>query len=172
MPFITTEPIDFTAVTNSVRSNRAGAVVLFMGTVREFTNDTVTSRLTYEAFVDMAEVQMQDLAEQAQKKWTLCHVNAVHRTGELALGDIAVAVAVSAAHRSAAFESGRWLLDEIKKSVPIWKKEHFADGSTEWQHPAAGMPSARIASDDAITHNTPTDHTSANNTDCDIKGQS
>lgn len=142
MSFITTEPIDFTLVTNAVRSHRAGAVVLFMGTVREFTNEAVTTQLTYESFADMAEVQMQELADQAQERWSLCHVKMVHRTGELALGDIAVAVAVSAPHRAAAFESGRWLLDEIKKSVPIWKQEHFADGSTEWQHPANGSPTS------------------------------
>lgn len=142
MPFITTKPIDFTAVTNAVRSHRAGAVVLFMGTVREFTNESVTTQLTYESFEEMAEVQMQQLAETARKQWSLCHVNMVHRTGELALGDIAVAVAVSAPHRAAAFESGRWLLDEIKKSVPIWKQEHFADGTTEWQHPVDGTPAS------------------------------
>ncbi|MCL4106816.1 UNVERIFIED_CONTAM: hypothetical protein GTU68_046210 [Idotea baltica] len=111
-----------------------------MGTVREFTGDLVTTQLTYEAFAEMAEVQMQQLADQAKQKWSLCKVCMVHRTGVLELGDIAVAVAVSAAHRSAAFEAGRWLLDEIKKSVPIWKKEHFADGTTDWQHPASGMP--------------------------------
>lgn len=113
-----------------------------MGTVREFTNDAVTTSLSYESFADMAEVQMQDLADQAKKQWSLCHVKIVHRTGDLALGDIAVAVAVSAPHRTAAFEAGRWLLDEIKKSVPIWKKEHFADGSTQWQHPVEGIPAS------------------------------
>ncbi|MEP3478837.1 MAG: molybdenum cofactor biosynthesis protein MoaE [Fuerstiella sp.] len=146
MPFITTEPIDFTAVTNAVRSHRAGAVVLFMGTVREFTNEAVTTQLTYESFAEMADVQMQKLADQAQKRWSLCHLKMVHRTGKLDLGDIAVAVAVSAPHRDAAFESGRWLLDEIKKSVPIWKQEHFADGSTEWQHPVGGVPASDLDS--------------------------
>lgn len=146
MSFITIEPIDFTAVTNAVRSHRAGAVVLFMGTVREFTGDAVTTKLTYESFAEMASVQMQQLADQAQKRWSLCHVNMVHRTGQLDLGDVAVAVAVSAPHREAAFESGRWLLDEIKKSVPIWKQEHFADGSAEWQHPVDGIPAPRLDS--------------------------
>lgn len=140
MSFITTHPIDFAEVTNSVRSHHAGAVVLFMGTVREFTGDAVTTQLTYEAYAEMAEVQMQQLADRAQETWSLCKVNMVHRSGVLDLGDIAVAVAVSAPHRAPAFEAGRWLLDEIKKSVPIWKMEHFADGSTDWQHPNSGVP--------------------------------
>lgn len=144
MAFVTTNPIDFTAITNSVRSHSAGAVVLFMGTVREFTGEAVTTQLTYEAYSEMAEVQMEQLADRAVKKWSLCKVSMVHRCGVLDLGDIAVAVAVSAPHRGAAFEAGRWLLDEVKTYVPIWKMEHFADGSTEWQHPSSGIPNSEM----------------------------
>lgn len=118
-----------------------------MGTVRECTGNAVTQQLTYEAFAEMAEVQMESLANQASEKWGLIKTKMVHRIGVLDPGEIAVAVAVSSAHRDAAFEAGRWLLDEIKKNVPIWKKEHFADGSTEWQHPSHGVPDASASSE-------------------------
>ena len=132
---LTENPIDFTAVTESVRSHRAGAVVLFMGTVREFTGDVQTESLEYEAYVEMAEASMKQLSEEAQEKWPLMGVSIVHRSGHLNLGDIAVAVAVSAGHRREAFEAGQWLIDTLKERTPIWKKEHYADGETEWIHP-------------------------------------
>lgn len=132
---ITTQPIDFAQVTNSVRSPAAGAVVLFMGTVREFTGDVQTSSLEYESYPQMAVQSMQQLAAEAQQKWPLVSVSMVHRTGHLDLGEIAVAVAVSAGHRREAFEAGHWLIDTLKEKVPIWKKERYADGTTEWVHP-------------------------------------
>lgn len=142
---LTDKPIDFTAVTESVRSSNAGAVVLFMGTVREFTGDTQTSSLEYDAYPEMATKAMQSLEDEARERWPLIGVNLTHRTGHLELGEIAVAVAVSAGHRTEAFEAGRWLIDSLKERVPIWKKERYADGSTEWVHPGtkqAATPSS------------------------------
>ncbi|APZ93689.1 molybdenum cofactor biosynthesis protein MoaE [Fuerstiella marisgermanici] len=132
---LTTQPIDFTLVTDSVRTHVAGAVVLFMGTVREFTGDAQTSSLEYEAYPSMALQAMQQLETEACEKWPLHKVSMVHRTGHLDLGEIAVAVAVSAGHRKEAFEAGQWLIDALKERVPIWKKERYANGSTEWVHP-------------------------------------
>lgn len=132
---LTTQPIDFTLVTDSVRTHAAGAVVLFMGTVREFTGDAQTSSLEYEAYPSMALQAMQQLETEAREKWPLHKVSMVHRTGHLDLGEIAVAVAVSAGHRKEAFEAGQWLIDALKERVPIWKKERYANGSTEWVHP-------------------------------------
>ncbi len=132
---ITDEPIDFTAVTDSVRNNNSGAVVLFMGTVREMTGDKQTARLEYEAYPEMAEAKMTEIAAAAREQWTLQGIAAVHRVGQLDLGEIAVAVAVSAAHRTEAFEAGRFMIDTIKDQVPIWKKENWADGTKEWVHP-------------------------------------
>lgn len=137
---LTDQPIDFSAVTESVRSPLAGAVVLFMGTVREFTGDVQTASLEYDAYPAMARQAMQQLETEACERWPLQSVAMVHRTGQLALGDIAVAVAVSAGHRQEAFEAGRWLIDTLKERVPIWKKEQYADGSTEWVHPEEGQP--------------------------------
>lgn len=132
---ITDQPIDFTAVTDSVRHNNAGAVVLFMGTVREMTADKQTTLLEYEAYPEMAEAKMHEIADAARSKWMLQGIAAIHRVGRLDLGEIAVAVAVSAAHRTEAFEAGRFMIDTIKDQVPIWKKENWADGTKEWVHP-------------------------------------
>ncbi len=132
---LTTNPINFTEVTESVRSHNAGAVVLFLGTVREFTGDAQTSSLEYEAYPAMAISAMKELDTEARQKWTLIDVSIIHRTGHLEPGEVAVAVAVSSAHRAEAFEAGQWLLDTLKQRVPIWKKELYSDGKTEWVHP-------------------------------------
>lgn len=129
---LTQQTIDFTSLTESVRSQNAGAVVLFLGTVREFTGAAHTAWLEYEAFPDMAIAAMQRLEAEARQKFSVVEVAISHRYGRLELGDIAVAVAVSSPHRAEAFDAGRWLIDTLKECVPIWKKEHYADGGTEW----------------------------------------
>lgn len=146
---ITNSPIDFTQVTNSVRSHRAGAVVLFLGTVREFTGDVQTSALEYESYPAMAVKSMRCLADEAKQKWQLTDVALVHRIGHLDPGDIAVAVAVSSAHRREAFQAGQWLIDTLKEQVPIWKKEQYADGSTEWVHPTTAVTDCADVAGDA-----------------------
>ncbi len=137
---LTSDPIDYHALTEQVRSNAAGAVVLFLGTVREMTAGRRTVALDYDAYPEMAIRQMQGLAEETRQKWPIEKVGIVHRLGHLELGDIIVAVAVSSPHRAEAFEAGRSLIDRLKEVVPIWKKENWDDGRTEWVHP--GVPSA------------------------------
>ena len=132
---LTPDPIDYAALTESVRSNDAGAVVLFLGTVREFTDERRTVALDYDAYQPMAEVQLQKIEEEARRRWAIEKVAIVHRIGRLELGEISVAVAVSAPHRGEAFEAGRFLIDTLKVTVPIWKKENWDDGRTEWVHP-------------------------------------
>lgn len=135
---LTDQPIDMQTVTDSVRSTLAGAVVLFLGTVREFTDEAQTAFLEYAAYPQMAVIQLQQLCTEAQTRYGLIGVSVVHRTGRLAPGEVSVAVAVSAPHRGQAFSAGQWLMDELKQRVPIWKKEHYADGREEWQHPGSG----------------------------------
>jgi molybdopterin synthase catalytic subunit len=142
MPRLTHEPIDFVALTESVRSDRAGAVVLFLGTVRELTAGRQTIALDYDAYPEMALRKMQELVDAAQQRWPLTAVEVVHRLGHLELGDVSVAVAVGAPHRQQAFEAARFLIDEIKRVAPIWKKENWADGETEWVHPTVADPAA------------------------------
>ncbi len=139
---LTHTAIDHTAVVEKVRSPLAGAVVLFLGTVRELTAGKRTESLDYEAYPEMAVRQINLLLDEAQARWPIIHSAVVHRVGHLELGDIAVAVAVSSPHRREAFEAGQWVMDRIKEVVPIWKKEYWADGSTEWVHPESGRPGA------------------------------
>ncbi len=132
---LTDATIDFHALTESVRDDRAGAVVLFLGTVREITGDVRTSSLQYEAYPEMARASIQQLAREVRTRGPVLHVAISHRTGRLQPGDVSVAVAVSAPHRAQAFDAGRWLIDTLKEQVPIWKQENYADGRTEWIHP-------------------------------------
>lgn len=132
---LTHDPIDYTALTESVRSNAAGAVVLFLGTVREMTDGRQTTALDYEAFPQMVEAKLEELLVEARNKWPIVQAAISHRLGRLELGDVSVAVAVSTPHRQQAFEAGRHLIDRLKEVVPIWKKEYWADGSAEWVHP-------------------------------------
>lgn len=140
---LTQQTIDFSSLTESVRRHNAGAVVLFLGTVREFTGAAHTAWLEYEAFPEMAVAAMQRLEAEVRQKFSVVEVAISHRYGRLELGDIAVAVAVSSPHRAEAFNAGRWLIDTLKECVPIWKKEHYTDGATEWLHPDATTSVAR-----------------------------
>lgn len=143
---LTHAPIDYFALTESVRSPSAGAVVLFLGTVRELTDGRRTVALDYDAYPEMAEQKLRDLESQARDRWPIEQVSLVHRLGRLELGEISVAVAVSSPHRHQAFDAARFLIDELKAWVPIWKKENWDDGTTEWVHPgltASADPNAR-----------------------------
>jgi molybdopterin synthase catalytic subunit len=137
---ITTEPIDPQSVLASVRSPLAGAVVLFLGVTRQMTEGRRTLSLDYECYPQMAEKKLSELRAEAMQRWPLVAVSIVHRIGHLEIEDISVAVAVSAAHRRPAFEAGQWLIDTLKQVVPIWKQEHWADGTSEWVHPGINRP--------------------------------
>ncbi len=135
---LTHDPIDYEALTESVRSNSAGAVVLFLGTVREMTAGRQTVALDYEGFPEMATAKLQELGAEVRSKWPVEEIGIVHRLGRLELGEISVAAAVSSPHRGDAFEAGKYLIDRLKVVVPIWKQENWADGTTEWVHPGTG----------------------------------
>lgn len=141
MVLLTNDPIDYTALTERVRSPAAGAVVLFLGTVREMTAGRQTVALDYEAYPEMANAKMAELEATARQKWPVVELEIIHRLGHLELGDISVAIAVSCPHRQQAFEAGEYLIDEFKLIVPIWKKENWSDGSTEWVHQSGAAKS-------------------------------
>lgn len=128
--------IDTDQLLRDVTSARAGAVLLFLGTTREFTRGKQTVTLDYEAYHEMAEKQLAKLEANARQRWALVDCAIVHRLGNVPLGEVSVAIAVSSQHRVEAFEAGRWLIDTLKQDVPIWKRERWADGSTEWVHPS------------------------------------
>ncbi len=135
------EPIATDLLLESVTVPDAGAVVLFLGTTRDQTRGRATESLDYEAYDEMALKQLERLAEDARGKWELSRVAIVHRLGHLVPTDASVAIAVSSPHRDAAFEAGRWLIDELKRVVPIWKRENWADGACEWAMPGINRPS-------------------------------
>ena len=110
-------------------------MVLFLGTTREFTGRRRTESLDYDCYREMAEKELSRLESVARNRWPIVECAIVHRVGHLELGETSVAVAVSSAHRPDAFEAARWLIDTIKEVVPIWKKENWADGTSQWVHP-------------------------------------
>lgn len=132
------QPIDPQQVLAAVASNDAGAIVLFLGTTREFTHGRRTVSLDYECYPEMAEKKLAELEAEARRRWPIVECRIVHRLGRLELGEASIAIAVSSPHRAAAFDAGQWLIDTIKQDVPIWKQENWADGTSEWVHP--GMP--------------------------------
>lgn len=132
---ITSDPIDSAAVLQHVASNRAGAVVLFVGTTREFTGERRTESLDYECYGGMAEKKMAELEAQTRERWPIVECAIVHRVGRLDPGEASVAIAVSSPHRGDAFEAGKWLIDTLKEVVPIWKKENWSGGTSDWVHP-------------------------------------
>jgi molybdopterin synthase catalytic subunit len=119
-----------------VQDHAAGGVNVFVGTVRNKTQQKQVTKLHYEAYTPMALKEMQKLAEQAASQWPVVKLAIVHRIGTLALGDAAVVIAVSCPHRAAAFQACQWLIDNLKVTVPIWKKEYFLDGEI-WVTPHA-----------------------------------
>lgn len=129
------EAIDYPTLTEGVRSTACGAVVLFLGTVREFTGGQRTLALTYEAYASMAERELAKIEAELRQRWPVQGVALVHRLGRLELGEISVAVAVSAPHRADAFDAARHAMERIKESVPIWKQDHAAEGTAHWVHP-------------------------------------
>lgn len=130
--------IDYQQLTEQVRSTQAGAVVLFLGTVREMTQGRQTLALDYDAFPEMAVAKMEELEAEVRDRWAVTDVGIIHRLGHLELGEVSVAVAVSSPHRELAFEAGKYLIDTLKVTVPAWKKENWSDGTTEWVHPGTG----------------------------------
>ena len=113
----------------------AGAYASFEGWVRDHNEGRAVAGLAYEAYAALAEVEGERVLEEARAKFAIVEVACVHRVGELGLGELAVWVGVSAAHRDAAFAACRYVIDEVKARVPIWKRERYAEGEAAWLHP-------------------------------------
>jgi molybdopterin synthase catalytic subunit len=133
---LTRERINAEKLVAAAKHGDDGAVVVFDGIVRNNTRGRQTLYLDYEAYEEMALRQMKELAEQAREKFSVRQVTLTHRLGRLEVGESSVLIVVASAHRCAAFEACRWLIDTLKKTVPIWKRETFVDGAV-W---AAGEP--------------------------------
>jgi molybdopterin synthase catalytic subunit len=134
---LTDRSIDSAALRTALADPHAGACAVFEGWVRDHNDGRPVRGLRYEAYVELAEAEGTRIVEDACAKFEIVHAFAVHRTGDLDLGELAVWVGISAAHRDAAFAACRWIIDEVKSRVPIWKHEHYADGDAGWLHPDA-----------------------------------
>lgn len=142
---ITYERIDLDRVLASVTTPACGAQVLFVGTTRQWTEGVQTLFLEYESYLEMAKRKLENLESEARSRWPIAEVTLVHRLGRVDVGQASVAVAVGSPHREAAFTAAKWLIDELKTQVPIWKKEHGSAGSEKddnvqvsgrWVHPS------------------------------------
>jgi molybdopterin synthase catalytic subunit len=125
---ISKDPIDVERLLANVKDDSAGATILFLGTVRNHNEDYAVSGIYYEAYIRMAEDAMSKIEAEAIKRWNLKKFAAAHRIGNLKIGEVSVAVAVSSEHRAEAFEAARYAIDQIKSEVPIWKKEIINNG--------------------------------------------
>jgi len=129
---VTPDVLDVAAASAFAKTAESGAVVVFLGTVRDHApGKSGVTHLEYEAYEGVVEPKIAEVVADARDRWPLQKVAALHRIGELSVGEISVIVAASSAHRGPAFEGARFLIDELKKRAPIWKKEHWPGGS-EW----------------------------------------
>jgi molybdopterin synthase catalytic subunit len=128
---LTSTPIDVGALIAMVQSPDRGGIACFLGTVRDHHGGRPVVRLDYSAYEAMAEAECSRIVAEAEARWS-CTVALQHRTGTLQVGETAVAIAAASAHRDEAFASCRYVIEEVKRRVPIWKREYFADGTVEW----------------------------------------
>ncbi len=129
--------IDPARLQAGLRDPRAGACASFEGWVRDHNAGRAVLGLRYEAYAELAQREGEAVLAEAMQRFDLLQAACVHRTGDLAIGELAVWVGVSAGHRDAAFAACRWIIDAVKARVPIWKHERYADGDADWLHPVA-----------------------------------
>ena len=129
---ITTDAIDPQALLARVADPSSGAVILFLGVVRNHNDGRGIEAMRYDAYDEMAQGTLDEILAEAEERYGVGRLAAVHRVGELGIGDVSVAIAVSSAHRAEAYEASRYVIEEIKVRLPVWKKERFEDGTSEW----------------------------------------
>jgi molybdopterin synthase catalytic subunit len=136
---VTNQPIDLDELVRFVTDPEAGAVATFIGTTRNNNEGRQVIALDYEGYPEMAEKELRRIGEDAKTKWQICRMAIIHRLGPVQIGEASVIIAVSAAHRDAGFAACRFAIEEIKKTVPIWKKEVF-EGGEVWIGTQTGQP--------------------------------
>jgi molybdopterin synthase catalytic subunit len=132
-------PIDASALIERVSRPANGAVLLFVGVVRDVNDGRTVSGMEYSAYESMAARELAEIASEAAQRFGVSDIAIEHRLGELALEEASVGIAVAHPHRGPAYEASRWVIEELKHRVPIWKREHYADGTREWVDPT-GKP--------------------------------
>jgi molybdopterin synthase catalytic subunit len=141
MAFLTSDPVQLAPLLTSVQSPARGGLSLFLGQVRDHHEGRPVVRLDYSAYGPMAEAECALIVAEAERRWDVA-VALRHRLGSLAVGDTAVAVVVASSHRADAFAACRHVIEEVKRRVPIWKREHYADGTVTWVDPTATLQHA------------------------------
>jgi molybdopterin synthase catalytic subunit len=136
MGFLTSAPIAIESLISRVAAPERGAITTFVGTVRNHHAGREVAELEYEAFGPMAEAECTRIVNEAEARWP-CRIALAHRLGRLGLGDSAVAIAAASAHRDESFQACRYVIEELKRRVPIWKRERYADGTEAWVDPTA-----------------------------------
>lgn len=131
------EPIDLLTLQGRIDDPDVGAHGWFLGVTRRTTDSRVTECLSYDSHREMAMKELERLADQAIQNHSLKHLVIVHRLGEVPVGEASVVIGCSSAHRVDTFDALRWIMDTLKKDVPIWKRETYVDGTTEWVHPGS-----------------------------------
>jgi MoaE-MoaD fusion protein len=137
---LTNDKLDIGAIARRVVPAECGATVILDGYVRQWTRGKETLYLVYEAYEAMAVPEMERLSARAREQFEIAHIGIVHRLGKLEIGETSVVIAVAAPHRKAAFAACEWLIRELKRTVPIWKKEFYADGSAWAEGEVSGQP--------------------------------
>lgn len=133
--WITTDPIDGCAVLAECTTASDGAAILFLGVVRDHNDGKEVGHLDYKAYPEMAEVVLREIVAEARQRWETGKMAVVHRVGRLEIGEPSVAIAVASPHRGDAYEASRYIIEELKKRVPVWKREGYLDGHSEWLIP-------------------------------------
>jgi molybdopterin synthase catalytic subunit len=133
--FLSETPVAPATLARELEHSSAGACATFEGWVRDRNDGRAVLRLGYQAYAPLALSEGERILKEAREKFAIIDARCVHRVGTLEIGELAVWVGVSAGHRHAAFDACRYIIDEIKKRVPIWKNEHYADGESGWLHP-------------------------------------
>jgi molybdopterin synthase catalytic subunit len=129
---VTREPIDAASLLGAVAAPSDGAVLLFWGVVRDHNDGRAVGHLEYDAYVEMAESVLREIVAEARARWETGEIAVVHRIGRLEVGEGSVAIAVASPHRAAAYDASRFVIEELKRRVPIWKREGYLEGEARW----------------------------------------
>lgn len=143
MGYLASTPIDVAALLAAVAAPERGGTACFVGTVRDHHRGRAVVKLEYSAYEPMAEAECDRIVAEAARRWPV-RIAVRHRIGALTVGDVAIAAVASSAHREPAFEACRYLVEEIKRRVPIWKRECYADGTVEWVDPTRSATAAAV----------------------------
>jgi molybdopterin synthase catalytic subunit len=154
--YLTTHPLDLGRLIVRVSAPARGGIACFLGVVRDHHRGRAVTSLDYSAYEPMAEAECGRIVSEARARWE-ADIALEHRLGHLAIGDAAVAVAAAAPHRDAAFAACRYVIEELKRRVPIWKRERFADGTEDWVDPTAGEVGSRGRQDRKVPQPAPGD---------------